>query len=136
MGNRSDWNAMVLAVAMVSGCTTTVQSSGEVRILTGIEMDRITAGSAVAVNEATAHALGAAPQTAVSATTQAYSGSPIAGAPFLNYATSQATASASRGELVQAGLSSQILSTAPTVGPGSMPPPPAPPRETARAVRK
>lgn len=71
-------------------------------------MDRITAGSAVAVNEATAHALGAAPQTAVSATTQAYSGSPIAGAPFLNYATSQATASASRGELVQAGLSSQI----------------------------
>jgi hypothetical protein len=110
MGNRSGWNAIVLAVAMVSGCeTTTVQSSGGARILTGVEMDRITAGSAVAVNGATAHALGAAPQTAVSATTQAYSGSsPIAAAPFLNYATSQATASASKGELVQAGLSSQI----------------------------
>lgn len=77
--------------------------------MTSAEMDQVTAGAAVAVNEATAHALGAAPQTAVSATTQTNSGgSPIAGAPFLNYATSQATASASNGELVQANLSSQL----------------------------
>jgi hypothetical protein len=110
MGDRSGWNAVVLAIAMVAGCeTTTPQNSGGARILTGAEMDRVTAGSVVAVGGATAHALGAAPQTSVSAATQAYSGgSPIPGASFLNYATSQAAASASNGELVQAGLSSQI----------------------------
>lgn len=58
---------------------------------------------------ATAHALSAAPQTSVSAATQAYSGrSPIPGAPFLNYATSQAMASAGNGELAQTRLSSHV----------------------------
>jgi len=110
MDGRSRWNAIALATAMVAGCeTTALQNSGGGRLLTGAEMDQVTAGAAVAVNEATAHALGAAPRTAVSATTQTNSGgSPIAGAPFLTYATSQATASASNGELVQANLSSQI----------------------------
>jgi hypothetical protein len=104
------WYALVLAIPLVAGCeTTTLRNSGRARILTGAEMDRISAGAAVAVNEATARALGAAPQTAVSATTQTNSGgSPIAGAPFLNYATSRAMASAGNGELVQAGVSSQI----------------------------
>jgi hypothetical protein len=97
-------------MTMVAGCETVPASnSGGARRLTGSEMDQVTAGAAVAVNEAAAHALGAAPQTAVSATTQAKSNSgPIAGSPSLNYASSQATASASNGNLVQVRLSSQI----------------------------
>lgn len=110
MGDRSGWCAMVLAMIMAAGCeTVTVSSSGGARKLTGSEMDQVTASGAVAVNQATAYATDGAPQTAVSASTQAKSGSgPITGAPLLNYATSQATASASNGELVQAGLSSRI----------------------------
>jgi hypothetical protein len=77
--------------------------------LTDAEMIRITAGAAVAVNQATAHAIGPASQAAVSATTQTYSDrNPKAGAPLLNYAASQATASARSGDLAQAGLGSQI----------------------------
>jgi hypothetical protein len=110
MGNRSGWNALFLAMTLVAGCETViVRNSGGARILTGSEMDQVTAGAAVAVNEAAAHALGAAPQTAVSATTQTNSGSSlIASSPSLNYAASQATASASNGDLVQVRLSSQI----------------------------
>jgi hypothetical protein len=109
MGGPSLWHALVLAMAMLAGCGTTApKNSGGARILTDAEMIRITAGEAVAVNQAAAHALGTAPQTAVSATTQTYSGNPSAGAPLLNYAASQATASARSGDLAQAGLSSQI----------------------------
>jgi hypothetical protein len=110
MGDRSGWCAMVLAMIMVAGCgTVTVSNSGGARKLTGSEMDQVTAGGAVAVNQAAAHATGGAPQTAVSASTQTNSGSgPIAGAPLLNYATSQATASANNGDLVEARLSSRI----------------------------
>jgi hypothetical protein len=104
------WSAAVLALVTVAGCKmTTIQSSGESRILTAVEMDQITAGSATARSEATAQSLGFAPQTAVSATTQTSSGtSPIAGAPFVNYGASKATAAASNGEFAQAALSSRI----------------------------
>jgi hypothetical protein len=110
MAKRSGWTAMVLPIAMVAGCETiTLQHPGGVGMLTSIQMDQVTAGSAVAVNEAAAHALGSAPQTAVLATTFTYSGrSRIAGIPLLNYASSQVTASASNGEFAQAGLSSHI----------------------------
>jgi hypothetical protein len=101
---------MVLAVAIVVGCETKApQTAGGGRVLTGAEMDRITAGSAVALNQAVAHALGSAPQTTVSTITQTKSNSsPVADSPFLNYAASQATASASNGELVEARLSSRV----------------------------
>jgi hypothetical protein len=110
MGGRWGWTAMVSLIAMAAGCqTTTIQGPGRARMLTGFEMDAVTAGSAVAVNDATARALGSTPQTAILGIASAYSGSsPIAGAPLLNYANSQATASASNGELAQAGLSSRV----------------------------
>jgi len=110
MGGPSRWHALVLAMAMLAGCETRApKGSGGARILTDTEMIRITAGAAVAVNQAAAHAVGTASQTAVSATTQTYSdNNPSAGGPLLNYAASQATASARSGDLAQAGLSSQI----------------------------
>jgi hypothetical protein len=110
MGYHAGWNAVILAMAVVAGCkSVNIQSSGEVRILMPVEMDAITAGSAIAQNEATAQSLGSAPQTAVSATTQTYSGSsPIAGTPVLNYGTSQATATASNGEFAKAALLGRI----------------------------
>ena len=108
MENGWGWSAMVSLIAIFAGCqSTTIQGPGGARILTGVEMDEVTAGSAVAVNEATARALGFAPQAEVLGIASAYSGnSPIVGASFLNYVNSQAMASAGNGELAQTGLSS------------------------------
>ena len=112
IGCRSGWNAMVLAAGVIAGCQNgaTEDPGGGATLLTGIEMDQVSAGSAVAMNEVEALALGAAPQTTAFASTLADSGgSPITGAPFLNYASLQAAAtSASNGTFVQAGGSSQI----------------------------
>ena len=110
MGSLSGRNAIVLALAMVGGCdVTTIQRSGGARVLTGFEMDRVTAGSAVAANAAAGRGLGYAPDTAVLVNASAYSGNnSIASAPFLDYAASQATASANGGNLAQTSLSSQI----------------------------
>jgi len=95
---------------MVAGCeTASPQNSGAARILTSAEMDRITAGVATATSEATALATGGAPRTAASATTQTNSGnSLIPGSSFRNYATTRATALASNGQRIQAGVSTQI----------------------------
>ena len=103
-------SAIVLATAMVAGCeTASPQNSGAARILTSAEMDRITAGVATATSEATALATGGAPRTAASATTQTNSGnSLIPGSSFRNYATTRATALASNGQRIQAGVSTQI----------------------------
>ena len=108
MGNRSGWKAMVLATAFLVGCETTmIQHSGGARILTGAEMDEVTAGSAVAANDATARAFGSGAQTKVLGNAATYSGSaPIAGAAFFNYTNSQAIASASGNMLTETGLSS------------------------------
>jgi hypothetical protein len=110
MDNGWGWSAMASLIAIFAGCqTTTIQGPGGARILTGVEMDEVTAGSAVAVNDAAARAFGFAPQAEVLGIASAYSGnSPIAGAPFLNSATSKATASAGNGELAQTGLSSRV----------------------------
>ena len=109
MGDRSARKSAVLAMALIAGCetTTTLQNSSGARLLTGVEMDRITAGSVVAIGEATAYALGSAPQTAVSATTNS-AASPFAGASLPELASSQAAAFASGGEFAKAGLSSHI----------------------------
>jgi hypothetical protein len=110
MANRAGWKPMVLLLAIATGCdTTAMKRSGGARLLTGIEMDQVTAGTAFAVTDAAARALGSAPQTAVLATASAYSGnSPIAGVPFLDYASSQAIASARNGFVAQTSLSSRV----------------------------
>jgi hypothetical protein len=110
MGRRSGWGAMLLAIATVAGCQTTIaQPPHGARILTGLEMDVITAGSAVASDDAAAHALGLEPQTSVLGSASAYSGiSPIPGALLLSYGNSQATASAGGDELAETRLSSTI----------------------------
>jgi hypothetical protein len=107
---------MVLAIPMLTGCAeTAVQSSGRTRLLTATEMDQVTAGSAGAVNSLEAHALPPDAQTTTSASTQAISGSsPIAGPPFLsllssNYSTLHGVASATSGQLAEAGGSSNIF---------------------------
>jgi hypothetical protein len=108
MGDRSARKSAVLAIALVAGCeTTTLENTSGVRLLTGAEMDRITAGSVVAIGEATAYALGSAPQTAVSATTNS-APSLFAGAPLLELASSQAAAFASGSEFANANLSSHV----------------------------
>ena len=101
---------MAPLIVVVAGCQPmTPQGPGVARILTGLEMDEVTAGSAVAVNESAAHARGFAPQTEALGIASAISGnSPIVGAPFVNYANSQATASAGGGQLAQTGLSSHV----------------------------
>jgi hypothetical protein len=72
-------------------------------------MDGITAGSAIATNDASAQALGAETRTAASGSASASSGiSPIVGAVFLNYGNSQATASAAGDGLAEARLSSSV----------------------------
>jgi hypothetical protein len=110
MANRWGRSSIVLLIAMFAGCQTTpIQGPGQARILTGLEMDAVTAGLAISANDAAARALGAAPQAAVLGIASAYTGnSPIAGAPLLNYAKSQATASANGSELAQTGLSSRV----------------------------
>jgi hypothetical protein len=111
--NRSGWKALVLAAVVVTGCeNVATERPAGVRLLTGSEMDTVTAGSASAMNKVEAQALGSAPQTTTFSSSQADSGgSPIAAPPFapiLNYASSQAGASASNGTFAQAGGSSQI----------------------------
>lgn len=87
------------------------------KLLTAAEMDRVTVGASVGVeNEVEAQALAAgagAAQTTASASTLAVSGSsPVAGAPFAylssNYSDSQATAAAIGGQLAEISGSSHI----------------------------
>jgi hypothetical protein len=103
-------NAVVLTLAIAAGCdTATVQHRGRERILSGFEMDQVTAGSASAAADAAARGLGYAPHTTVLGFASAYSDSvPIASAPILDSASSQVVASASAGNLAQTNLSSQI----------------------------
>jgi len=111
--NRSGWKALVLAAVVVAGCENVViERPAGVRLLTGSEMDTVTAGSAVAMNRVEAQALGSAPQTTTFSSTLADSGGSLIAAPpfapILNYASSQAGASASNGIFAQASGSSQI----------------------------
>ena len=101
---------MISLIATFAGCqTTTVQGPGRARTLTSFEMDAVTAGSAIAVNDAAARAIGSAPQAGVLGVASAYSGSsPVSGAPFRNYTTAQAMAFAGNGEIAETGLSSSV----------------------------
>ena len=109
-GNRLRRNAMVLALAMVAGCDATINPRpGGARILSGFEMDQVTAGSAVAANDAAARGFSFAPKTQVLGIASVYSGkSPIAGTTILDYANSQTTASRSGSNFAQTSISSQV----------------------------
>src|SRR5215469_8764052 len=109
-GSRPAWSAVLLAVAIVTGCQATLaQRPHGARLLTAAEMDTVTAGSAVAASDAAARARGTEAQTDVLGSASAYSGlDPIPGPTFLNYANSQATASASGDALVATGLTSSV----------------------------
>jgi hypothetical protein len=113
------WNCMaVLAAAMVAGCATAaLQTSGKARLLTADELDDISAGSAVAVSAADASGLGGAPVAVTNTSSLVSSGNPIgnpigppsfANMATLNYAFSQALASASNAAVTQAAGSIQV----------------------------
>lgn len=108
--DNSSRSAIILLLTMVAGCETpTIQRSGGTRILTGFEMDQVTAGAAAAVNYTAALALGSAPHASAFGAASAYYGSsPIVGAPLTDYANSQATAIASGGSFAHTSLSSEV----------------------------
>ena len=108
MGDRSGRSPLILAAVFLTGCQATItRPSGGTRILNQFEMDQVTAGSALASYEATARALGSDARTNIMGTVSAYFGTgPIVGAPLLNYASSQASASASGDVFAKTGLSS------------------------------
>lgn len=110
MIRRLVWSLLPLAMAINAGCQAPIaKGTGGPKILSRSEMDAITAGSAIAGNYATAHASGAETRTAASASASASSGiSPIVGAVFLDYGSSQATASAAGDGLAEARLSSSV----------------------------
>ncbi len=110
IGKHSVRNTTVLAAAFLAGCQATMmQNSGVARVLTELEMDKITAGSAAAAKEATAHALGLDAESNVLGNAAAYSGGgPIVGAPSLYYANSQAIASSSSDLFAKTALSSHV----------------------------
>jgi hypothetical protein len=101
MRNRWGCKAMILASILVGGCDAIApQSAGKARPLTELEVDQVTAGSAAAVSNVAAVAIGPAPQTSASASTLTSSGILVPAPPFLdlrtlNYADSQGLAAAS-----------------------------------------
>ena len=114
INNGWSWTAIMLTIAMLAGCeTTAIRTSGRARPLTGTEMDQVSAGSASAMSNVDASALGSAPQTATSGSTLASSGNLVSALPFLgyltlNYANSQAAASASNALLTEANGSIDV----------------------------
>lgn len=114
MGNRLGIKAMVLTIGMLAGCETAIPNPRGSRLLTGSEMDQITAGSVGAINRAEAHAHGFTSQaTASTSTLVALSSGTIAGvhvvnAASSNYVSSQLSASAGNGQTATASGSNHV----------------------------
>jgi hypothetical protein len=114
MGNRLGIKAMVLTIEMLAGCDAVTQNPRGSRLLTGSEMDQITAGAVGAISRAEAHARGFTSQTTASTSTLVASSSgTIAGAHTVNaassnYVSSQLSASAGNGEIVTANGSNYV----------------------------
>jgi hypothetical protein len=112
MGNRL--GAMVLTIGMIAGCETAIPNPRGNRLLTGSEMDQITAGSVGAISRAEAHAHGFTSQaTASTSTLVASSSGMIAGVHFANaassnYVSSQLSASAGNGQTATASDSNYV----------------------------
>jgi hypothetical protein len=114
MGNRLGIKAMVLTMGMLAGCETAISNPRGSRLLTGSEMDQITAGSVGAINRAEAHARGFTSQaTASTSMLVASSSGTIAGVHFVNaassnYVSSQLSASAGNGQAATASGSNHV----------------------------
>ena len=114
MNNCGGCIAIILVATTVAGCgTTAIQGRGVPRLLTGIEMDEVSAGSATAKANTRAVALGMVPQTTAATNTLASTGIPRSAPPFLNlltlnYASSQAVATASNASLTVADGSTNV----------------------------
>jgi hypothetical protein len=69
------WKPMIVAIAVLAGCeATAVRGPSGPRLLTAVEMDYVSAGSAVAISNGESIALGTAPQTMAVTSTLAISG--------------------------------------------------------------
>jgi hypothetical protein len=114
MGTRWGRKMITLATAMLAGCqSVAIQHPGKARLLAAFEMDQVSAGSALAVSNVEATALGRAPQTTATTSTLASSGVPVSAPPFLdlltlNYAFSQAVASAGNAATAEAAGTTEI----------------------------
>ena len=114
MRMRLGCTATVLVTATISGCgTTPLRSPAVPRLLTSTEMDQISAGSAAAMSNADAIALGPTPGTMAFTTTLSSSGYPVLAQPFasllsLNYAAARSVASAQSASFARADGSSHI----------------------------
>ena len=114
MGNRLRIKAMVLTIGMLAGCDAVTPNLRESRLLTGSEMDQITAGSVGAISRAEAHARGFTSQATASTNTLVVSSSGmVAGAHTVNaaswnYVSSQLSASAGNGQTVTASGSNYV----------------------------
>ena len=114
MSSRWRCFATGLMAATVGGCgSAEIWSTGGHRLLTGIEMDRVSAGSAAAIADVTAVAIGLAPRTSAATDTLASSGILRTAFPFsnlltLDYASSHAAASASNAPFTESSGSVHI----------------------------
>jgi hypothetical protein len=113
MGNRLGIKAMVLTIGMLAGCETAIPNPRGSRLLTGSEMDQITAGSVGAINRAEAHAHGFTSQATASTSTLVASSSgtiagPVVNAISSNYVSSQLSASAGNGQTATASGSNHV----------------------------
>jgi hypothetical protein len=93
--------------------TPLIAHPGGSRLLTGVEMDQISAGSAIAISNAEATAVGLAGQTLAHTNTFTASSTPVPTQPFTNvftlsYASLQAAAIAVRGAFNQASGAATI----------------------------
>lgn len=114
MSDRLSGAALVVVATILSSCATAAVPNPRLpRQLTILEMDLVSAGSATAISNVDAFALGAAPRTSAATDTLVSSGEPASASPFiglptLNYAVSQGAASASNGLVTQVNGSIHI----------------------------
>lgn len=114
MSDRLGCAALVVVTIILSSCATAaIPSPSLPRQLTILEMDLVSAGSATAISNVDASALGVAPRTSASTDTLVSSGEPASAPPFiglptLNYAVSEGAASASNGLVTQVDGSTHI----------------------------
>lgn len=89
MSNFRGFIAVLITATSLAECGgAAIPGRGEPRLLTGIQMDAVCAGSATAVAEGGALAVGgASPQTTGGTSTMASAGLPVFRAPFLNLRT-------------------------------------------------
>jgi hypothetical protein len=108
MGSSSGVAMVVLIMGTVSACQANVpQRSNIPRTLTSVEMDHVTAGSSVAINEAMASAIGTAPATIASGSASSDSEIGLI-VPILDYASSKALAFAHGEDIAKTRLSGSV----------------------------